>query len=109
MRSSTLKRAVDLLGAAVALLLLAPLLLVVGLIIRRRMGSPVLFGQLRPGFHGKLFTICKFRTMCDLFDANGSMLPDEQRLTRFGRFLRSTSLDELPEFWNVPKGMMSLA
>jgi sugar transferase EpsL len=114
MRSFALKRTVDLLGAIIALLLLAPLMLVVALIIRRPGaraaggGSPVLFSQSRPGLHGKLFTIYKFRTMRDLYDADGRLLPDEQRLTRFGRFLRSTSLDELPELWNVVKGEMSL-
>jgi sugar transferase EpsL len=108
MRSFTLKRGVDLAGAVIALVLLAPLMLVLALLIRRTMGAPVLFGQQRPGFHGRLFTIYKFRTMRDLRDAHGSMLPDEQRLTRFGRFLRATSMDELPELWNVLKGDMSL-
>jgi sugar transferase EpsL len=108
MRSFTLKRIVDVVGAMLALLLLAPAMLVLALIIRRLMGAPVLFGQLRPGLHGKPFTIYKFRTMGDLCDAHGRILTDEQRLTRFGRFLRSTSLDELPELWNVVKGEMSL-
>jgi len=90
------------------LLLLAPLLLGLALLVRLAMGSPVLFCQKRPGLHGKPFVMYKFRTMRDMCDAQGNLLPDSQRLTRLGRFLRSTSLDELPELWNVLKGEMSL-
>ena len=76
--------------------------------MRRRLGSPVLFAQVRPGRHGKPFRMYKFRTMTDARDATGALLPDDQRLTDFGRFLRSSSLDELPELWNVLKGDMSV-
>jgi len=81
---------------------------VLALLIRVRMGSPVIFGQVRPGLRGKPFRMIKFRTMLDAVDAQGNPLPDDQRLTRLGSFLRSTSLDELPELWNVLKGDMSL-
>lgn len=91
-----------------ALLLLAPLLALVAWRIRRKLGSPVLFRQIRPGLHGRPFEMVKFRTMRDAVDANGQPLPDDQRLTPFGSWLRSTSLDELPELWNVLKGEMSL-
>lgn len=103
-----LKRLFDMLGAAIALLLVAPLLAVIGILVRVTMGAPVLFRQQRPGLHGKPFTMYKFRTMSDARDANGKFLPDAQRLTRLGKFLRSTSLDELPELFNVLKGDMSL-
>ncbi len=76
--------------------------------VRRKLGSPVLFTQVRPGLHGKPFRMVKFRTMTDARDASGALLPDAQRLTPFGRFLRSSSLDELPELWNVLRGEMSL-
>ncbi len=102
------KRLLDLVGAGVGLLLLAPLMLLIAILVRVGLGSPVLFRQQRPGLHGKPFTLYKFRTMTDARDAQGNLLPDEQRLTRLGRFLRSTSLDELPELWNVLKGDMSL-
>ncbi len=107
-RSPQLKRVVDIVGATLALVLLAPLLLSIAVLVRLKLGSPVLFRQVRPGLHGKPFVIYKFRTMTDARDANGVLLPDEQRLTRFGQFLRSTSLDELPELLNVLKGEMSL-
>jgi len=103
-----IKRLIDILAASFGLLLLAPLLLVLALLIRVRMGSPVIFGQVRPGLRGKPFRMIKFRTMLDAVDAQGNPLPDDQRLTRLGSFLRSTSLDELPELWNVLKGDMSL-
>jgi sugar transferase EpsL len=102
------KRIFDMLVASLVLLLFSPLLLVVALLVRWKLGSPVIFKQERPGLHGRTFTICKFRTMTDARDASGRRLPDAQRLTRFGKWLRSTSLDELPELWNILKGDMSL-
>ena len=98
----------DIVGALAGLVLLAPLLAAIALGIRLTLGRPVLFRQLRPGLHGRPFGLVKFRTMRDALDASGAPLPDEQRLTRFGRFLRTTSLDELPELWNVLIGDMSL-
>lgn len=103
-----IKRFVDLLAASLALLVLAPVFVVVAVFVRHRLGSPVLFRQLRPGRHGKPFEMIKFRTMRDAVGADGQPLPDEARLTPFGRWLRSTSLDELPELWNVLRGDMSL-
>jgi len=102
------KRALDVSVSFLALLLLSPLLGLLALAVRLHLGSPVLFRQQRPGRHGKPFTIYKFRTMTDARDALGNLLPDAERLTALGRFLRSTSLDELPELWNVLKGDMSL-
>lgn len=102
------KRALDLALTIPALILLAPLMLIIALVVRVALGAPVLFCQVRPGLHGKPFTLYKFRTMTDARDAAGNQLPDSARLTPFGRFLRSTSLDELPELWNVIKGDMSL-
>jgi sugar transferase EpsL len=102
------KRLFDLLAAAAALVALAPLLGVLALVVRLRLGSPVLFRQERPGLHGRLFTLRKFRTMTDARGADGRLLADAERLTSFGRFLRATSLDELPELVNVLKGEMSL-
>ncbi len=103
-----MKRASDLLLTAVILVPLAPVLLALALLVRLNLGSPVLFRQQRPGLHGRPFDIYKFRTMTDACDASGNPLPDEQRLPPFGRFLRSTSLDELPELFNVLRGEMSL-
>lgn len=103
-----LKRILDILGALTGLLLLSPVLLVVAFLIRRQMGSPVFFRQTRPGLHGRPFEMIKFRTMRDAVDAQGRPLPDAERLTKLGRFLRASSLDELPELWNVLKGEMSL-
>ena len=103
-----MKRIIDILGAGFGLLLLSPVLAIVAYRIRRKIGSPVLFRQTRPGLHGEPFQIIKFRTMLNAFDAEGQCLPDAERLTKLGRFLRSTSLDELPELWNVLKGDMSL-
>lgn len=103
-----LKRAFDILGAAIGLIVFFPILIVISLMSRREMGSPVLFRQKRPGRHGKPFHMIKFRTMRDAFDADGCPLPDAERLTKLGRFLRASSLDELPELWNVLKGDMSL-
>jgi lipopolysaccharide/colanic/teichoic acid biosynthesis glycosyltransferase len=102
------KRVFDVVLSAAALLLLAPLLVGIALAVRGTMGSPALFRQRRPGLGGKPFEALKFRTMLDLRDQRGRLLPDEKRLTRLGRFLRSTSLDELPELFNVLRGEMSL-
>ncbi len=102
------KRFFDLVLTVPALILLAPVLAVVAVLVRWKLGSPVLFRQLRPGHHGQPFVLLKFRTMRDARDDNGVFLPDHERLTPFGRFLRSTSLDELPELINVLKGEMSL-
>jgi len=103
-----MKRIFDFVVAMLALVaLLIPFLLLVWA-IRRRLGSPVFFRQQRPGLHGNLFEMVTFRTMTDARGANGELLPDAERLTPFGRFLRATSLDELPELWNVVKGDMSL-
>ncbi|WP_396199999.1 sugar transferase [Gemmatimonas sp.] len=103
-----MKRVIDIGVAAVALLLAAPLLLVVALAVRLNLGSPVLFRQRRPGLHGRPFTMVKFRTMRDAIGRDGRPLPDAARLTPFGTLLRATSLDELPELWNVLRGEMSL-
>lgn len=103
-----MKRLFDLVISVVALVLFAPVIALLVLAIRYNMGSPVFFRQMRPGLNGKPFEMIKFRTMRDAKDANGVPLPDAARLTKFGQFLRSTSLDELPELWNVVKGDMSL-
>ncbi len=102
------KRMLDLLLTVPGLILISPLLLLIALSIRLSMGPPVLFRQRRPGYRGRPFTLYKFRTMAELRDERGELLPDEVRLTRLGRFLRSLSLDELPELINVLKGDMSL-
>lgn len=103
-----MKRCFDLVVAAGALVGLAPLLLLLALVVRVKLGSPVLFRQPRPGRDGRIFTLVKFRTMTDARDPAGQLRPDAERLTRFGRALRATSLDELPELWNVLRGDMSL-
>ncbi|MFQ3787482.1 sugar transferase [Halomonas sp. A29] len=103
-----MKRLFDIVVALIALALLAPLMLVVALLVRLKLGSPVLFRQTRPGLHGRPFEMIKFRTMRDAWDENGKPLPNAERMTRFGSVLRATSLDELPELWNVLKGDMSL-
>lgn len=103
-----MKRLLDILVALVALVLLSPLLVAVALLVRLRLGSPVLFRQTRPGLHGRPFRMIKFRTMREAYDGAGNPLPNEARLTPFGQRLRATSLDELPELWNVLKGDMSL-
>jgi lipopolysaccharide/colanic/teichoic acid biosynthesis glycosyltransferase len=108
MSYATLKRLMDVVLAGVALVLFAPLMVVIALAVRCWLGRGVLFRQVRPGLHGRPFTILKFRTMTDERDGAGNLLPDERRLTPFGRFLRSTSLDELPELVNVLRGEMSL-
>ena len=102
------KRFVDVVGAGAGLILLSPVIAVCAVAVARSMGRPVLFRQQRPGKRGRPFGMIKFRTMSDARDVNGGLLPDGERLTRVGRFLRSTSLDELPELWNVLVGDMSL-
>ena len=103
-----IKRCFDILVSAAGLILLSPLLLILALLVRVNLGSPVFFRQERPGLHEKIFRLYKFRSMRDAVDKNGNELPDEQRLGRFGRLLRASSLDELPELFNVLKGEMSL-
>ena len=103
-----MKRLFDLLASAIGFLVLALPLALLAWQVRRKLGSPVLFTQVRPGLDGKPFRMFKFRTMTDARDASGALLPDAQRLTPFGRFLRASSLDELPELWNVFRGEMSL-
>lgn len=102
------KRAFDFFCALLALIILSPVLIVISIVVRCTMGKPVLFRQTRPGKDEKLFDILKFRTMTDKKDSAGELLPDAERLTRFGLFLRKTSLDELPELFNILKGDMSL-
>ncbi len=103
-----MKRLFDLLLSLGGLLLLSLPLLLLWVLVYRKLGSPVLFRQVRPGLHGRPFMMVKFRTMTDERGADGELLPDAQRLTAFGRFLRASSLDELPELWNVLRGEMSL-
>jgi lipopolysaccharide/colanic/teichoic acid biosynthesis glycosyltransferase len=102
------KRCFDFVIAAALLVLVAPLLMVIAILVRFSLGSPILFRQQRPGMHGRPFAMLKFRTMTDKCGNDGKLLPDSQRLPPFGRWLRSTSLDELPELWNVLCGDMSL-
>jgi lipopolysaccharide/colanic/teichoic acid biosynthesis glycosyltransferase len=102
------KRTIDVTAASIGLVVTAPIQAAVAIAIRRTMGSPVLFRQPRPGRHGTTFHIYKFRTMSDARDAEGRLLPDHERLTAIGRFVRSTSLDELPQLWNVLRGDLSL-
>lgn len=103
-----IKRGLDIVLSAMAILVLSPVLLSVAILVRIRLGSPVIFKQKRPGKDGEIFELYKFRTMTDKRDAEGNLLPDEERLTKFGKKLRSTSLDELPELWNILKGDMSI-
>jgi lipopolysaccharide/colanic/teichoic acid biosynthesis glycosyltransferase len=103
-----MKRLFDMLASAIGLLILAVPMALLAWQVRRKLGSPVLFTQVRPGLHGQPFRMVKFRTMTDARDASGALQPDAQRLTPFGRFLRASSLDELPELWNVLRGDMSL-
>lgn len=103
-----MKRLFDIAVSASLLVVLAPFFLVLALLVRMKLGSPVLFRQTRPGKNAEAFVMFKFRTMTDARGSNGELLPDMDRLTRFGRFLRSTSLDELPELWNVLRGDMSI-
>ena len=103
-----LKRAFDIAASASALVVLSPVLAITAYKVKKELGSPVLFRQTRPGLHGKPFEMIKFRTMKDATDKEGNALPDSERLTDFGKKLRASSLDELPELWNVLKGDMSL-
>ena len=102
------KRCLDFLLSLAALIILSPVLLLVAILVRCKLGSPILFKQKRPGLHEKIFCMYKFRTMTDAKDADGNLLPDEERLTKFGKLLRSTSLDELPELFNILKGDMAI-
>ena len=103
-----MKRALDIVLSLFALLVFSPILLFMALMVQAQVGRPILFTQMRPGLRGRPFRIFKFRTMTEARDVHGNLAPDSDRLSRFGRFLRSTSLDELPELWNVLKGDMSL-
>lgn len=103
-----IKRLLDIIIASIALILLSPLYAFVAYKVKKNLGSPVLFRQVRPGLHGKPFEMIKFRTMKDAVNEQGNPLPDSERLTPFGQMLRSTSLDEMPELWNVIKGDMSI-
>lgn len=103
-----IKRMLDILLSAMALIVLSPVILIVAVLVRCKLGSPVIFHQERPGYREKLFQLCKFRSMTEERDAEGNLLPDAQRLTGFGNFLRKSSLDELPELWNILKGDMSI-
>jgi len=103
-----LKRPLDFILSLTGIIVLSPLLIIITILVRIKLGSPVIFKQKRPGLNEKIFTLYKFRTMTDERDESGELLPDEVRLTKFGKFLRSTSLDELPELFNILKGDMSL-
>ena len=108
MYRNCMKRCLDFLLSLCGLILLSPVLLILAVLVRVKLGSPVLFKQERPGRNEKIFTLCKFRTMTDEKDEKGNLLPDAVRLTKFGKFLRGTSLDELPELLNILKGDMSI-
>lgn len=103
-----IKRPMDIILSLCAIIVLSPVLLLVAILVRVKLGSPVIFKQKRPGLNEKIFTLYKYRTMLDEKDEDGELLPDQMRLTKFGRFLRSTSLDELPELFNILKGDMSI-
>ena len=103
-----IKRFMDFLIAALSIIILSPLLIILAILVRVKLGGPVIFKQERPGLNGKVFKLYKFRTMTDAKDENGNLLDDEYRLTSFGKKLRSTSLDELPELYNILKGDMSI-
>ena len=103
-----IKRILDILLSGLALIALSPVLLVVAVLVRVKLGSPVIFCQMRPGRNEKIFKMYKFRSMTDARDEKGELLPDDVRLTKFGKALRATSLDELPELWNIFKGDMSI-
>lgn len=108
MYAKYIKRWLDFILSLLAIIILSPILLIVALLVRIKLGSPVIFKQKRPGLHEKIFTLYKFRTMTDEKDKDGNLLPDDQRLTKFGKLLRSTSLDEIPELFNILKGDMSI-
>lgn len=108
MYKKCIKRCLDFLLSLCGIIVLSPVLLVLGILVRVKLGSPILFKQERPGKNEKIFTLCKFRTMTDERDENGQLMPDAVRLTKFGKFLRATSLDELPELFNILKGDMSI-
>ena len=103
-----IKRFIDIVCSGAALIILSPVLLITAILVRKKLGSPVIFKQQRPGFHEKVFSLYKFRSMTDARDKDGNLLSDEDRLPSFGRKLRSTSLDELPELWNIFRGDMSI-
>lgn len=103
-----LKRLFDIIASALGLIILSPVIVIVAWQVKKKLGSPVLFRQVRPGLNGKPFEMIKFRTMLDAYDEQGNPLPDSERITSFGKFLRASSLDELPELWNILKGNMSL-
>lgn len=103
-----IKRLLDIVLSLTAIVILSPVYLILGILVRVKLGSPVFFRQERPGRNGEIFTMCKFRTMTDKRNEKGELLPDEERLTKFGKLLRSTSLDELPELFIILKGDMSL-
>ena len=103
-----IKRALDMILSGIAIIILSPILLIVAVLVKTKLGSPVIFKQERPGLNEKIFKMYKFRSMTDAKDENGELLPDEERLTSFGKKLRSTSLDELPELFNIFKGDMSI-
>ena len=103
-----IKRFIDFLIAALSIIIFSPLLIILAILVRVKLGGPVIFKQERPGLNGKVFKLYKFRTMTDAKDENGNLLDDEYRLTSFGKKLRSTSLDELPELYNILKGDMSI-
>lgn len=108
MYAKYIKRMLDLILSLMALIILMPLMIIITILVRIKLGSPVIFKQERPGKNEKIFTLYKFRTMTDKKDENGNLLPDSERLTKFGKILRSTSLDELPELFNIIKGDMSI-
>lgn len=108
MYAKYVKRFLDLILSLLALIILMPVMIVIYILVRIKLGSPAIFKQQRPGKNEKIFTLYKFRTMTDKKDEKGNLLPDEQRLTKFGKLLRSTSLDELPELFNILKGDMSI-
>ena len=108
MYAKYIKRILDLILSLMALIVLMPLMIIIGILVRINLGSPIILKQKRPGKNEKIFTLYKFRTMTDKRDIDGNLLPDEYRLTKFGKFLRSTSLDELPELINIIKGDMAI-
>ena len=103
-----IKRGLEFIIALIGVILASPILLIIAILVRIKLGSPIFFRQARVGLNGEIFEMVKFRTMKDAYDSEGNLLPDEERLTAFGIFLRKSSLDELPELWNVLKGDMSL-